>query len=216
MKKIILISLMLTVAILSCKKDETTTPKNTGNDINSQINTFPKEPLNADELLSLIHMREEEKLAHDVYITLYNKWGVNVFSNIAASEQTHTTAIATLLIKYDIEDPASNHAVGYFSDTTLQKLYDQLITQGKETLLDGYKVGATIEDLDIFDLNNWIAKVDNQDITFVYQNLTKGSRNHMRSFYSQIINAGGAYSAQFISQAELDAIINSPKETGSW
>ncbi len=222
MKKIILnvlilsISIALIAALSSCDNEDETLIINTGNDITTQINTFPKEPLNADELHSLIHMREEEKLAHDVYITLYNKWGVNVFTNIAASEQTHTTAIATLLIKYDIEDPASNRAVGHFSDTTLQKLYDQLITQGKETLLDGYKVGATIEDLDIFDLNNWIAKVDNQDITFVYQNLTKGSRNHMRSFYSQIINAGGTYSAQFISQAELDAIINSPKETGSW
>jgi hypothetical protein len=77
-------------------------------------------------------------------------------------------------------------------------------------------VGATIEDLDIFDLNNWLTKVDNQDIQFVYQNLNKGSRNHMRSFYGQVVNAGGTYTAQFITQAELDAIINSTNETGSW
>lgn len=75
-------------------------------------------------------------------------------------------------------------------------------------------MGATIEDLDIYDLNNWSLKADNQDILFVFQNLTKGSRNHMRSFYSQIISSGGSYAAQYISQAELDAIINSPKETG--
>ena len=213
MKKIIIISIAILTAFSSCKKNKDTA---TNNDITSQINAFPKEHLTAEEISSLKWMREEEKLAHDVYITLFNKWDVNIFTNIANSEQTHTNAVLTLLNKYQLTDPVGNNAVGVFSDTTLQNLYKQLVAQGGTSLSDGYKVGATIEDLDIFDLNNWIAKVDNQDIQFVYQNLTKGSRNHMRSFYSQIISAGGSYKAQFISQSELDSIINSPKETGSW
>lgn len=213
MKTIIIISIAIATIFSSCTKDDVITPNN---DITSQINAYPKEPLNADEILSLKWMREEEKLAHDVYITLYSKWNVNVFTNIASSEQTHTNAVLTLLNKYDLTDPVGNNAVGVFSDTTLQDLYLQLVTQGSASIADGFKVGATIEDLDIFDLNSWISKVDNQDIIFVYQNLTKGSRNHMRSFYSQVISSGGFYTAQFISQADLDAIINSPKETGSW
>ena len=180
------------------------------------INAFPKETLNADELLSLKTMREEEKLANDVYLTLYNKWGVNIFTNIASSEQTHTNPVLTLLTKYELADPVGTNAVGVFSDTILQKLYTQLVTQGSTSTLNAFIVGATIEDLDIFDLNNWNSKVDNQDIKYVYQNLTKGSRNHMRSFYGQVTGSGGTYSAQYISQTELDAIINSPKETGSW
>jgi hypothetical protein len=82
--------------------------------------------------------------------------------------------------------------------------------------LAGFVVGATIEDLDIHDLNNWALEIDNQDISFVYDNLNKGSRNHLRSFYSQIISSGGTYSAQFISQTDFDLIVNSPAETGSW
>ena len=31
-------------------------------------------------------MREEEYLAYDVYVTLNNKWGVNIFKNISESE----------------------------------------------------------------------------------------------------------------------------------
>jgi hypothetical protein len=213
MKTILIISIAIATVFSSCKKDDVTNPRN---DITSQINDFAKEPLSAEEILSLKWMREEEKLAHDVYITLFNKWGVNIFTNIAASELTHTNAVLTVLNKYQLTDPVGNNAVGIYSDTTFQNLYTQLVAQGSTSLSDGYKVGATIEDLDIFDLNNWIAKVDNQDIQFVYQNLTKGSRNHMRSFYSQIISAGGSYKAQFISQSELDSIINSPKETGSW
>ena len=91
-----------------------------------------------------------------------------------------------------------------------------MVIQGNTSSLEAFKVGATIEDLDIFDLNNWSARIDNQDIKFVYQNLTKGSRNHLRSFYSQITGKGGSYSAQYISKAEFDSIVNSGKETGSW
>lgn len=213
MKNSVIIAMVIFVLLVSCKKDEAASPNN---DIPTQINAFPKELLNNDETLSLKWMREEEKLAHDVYVTLFNKWGIPIFTNIAASEQTHTNAVLSLLNKYSLPDPVGNNAVGVFSDTTLQNLYTQLVGQGSKSLLDGFKVGATIEDLDIFDLNNWMTKVDNQDIKFVYQNLTKGSRNHMRSFYGQVISSGGTYTAQFISQAELEAIINSPKETGSW
>ena len=213
MKKIAFISIITILTISGCKKDEAAAP---GQNIASQIKAYPIESLNADETASLLYMREEEKLAHDVYITLHHKWGTNMFSNIAASEQTHSEAVLELIKKYGLVDPVGSQAVGVFSDTTLQKIYNQLIIQGNASSLEAFKVGATIEDLDIFDLNNWSARIDNQDIKFVYQNLTKGSRNHLRSFYSQITGAGGSYSAQYISQAEFDSIINSAKETGSW
>ncbi len=208
----IMLSIMFMLAFTSCKKEDVSA----NNDITTQINAYPNEPLSAEEIQSLKIMREEEKLAHDVYVTLFNKWNVNVFSNISSSEQTHTNAISTLLKKYNIADPVGSNGIGVFTDSTLQNLYSSLITEGNKSVLNAFKVGATIEDLDIYDLNNWDTKIDNQDIKYVYQNLNKGSRNHMRSFYSQIINAGGSYTPQFISQAELDAIISTPKETGSW
>lgn len=213
MRTLMIISITLLTALFGCKKEEVVAP---AQDITSQINTFPKEPITADEIQSLKWMREEEKLAHDVYITLYNTWNVNIFTNIASSEQMHTDAVLTLLQKYELPDPVGANAVGVFTDTTLQNLYVQLVNQGNTSILEAFKVGATIEDLDIYDLNQWISKVDNQDLLFVYNNLNKGSRNHMRSFYSQIISAGGTYAAQFITQTELDAILNTPKEKGGW
>lgn len=191
-------------------------PSQPNQDISTQINAFPKEPLSNDEMNSIIFMREEEKLARDVYTTLYDKWGTPIFNNIASSEQTHTTAVSYLLAKYGVADPAGNNTVGAFKDTTLQKLYNQLITQGNASVASAYVVGATIEDLDIHDLKAALVNIDNQDIRFVYDNLTKGSRNHLRSFYDQVVNSGGKYTPQFISQAEFDAIINSPHETGGW
>lgn len=202
---------LLVLSVTSCKKESGKSV-----DIVATINAFPTEELNADELASLSHMREEEKLAYDVYVTLYNKWGVSVFKNISESEETHTEAVNTLLEKYNLADPTENHVLGVFQDSTLQSLYNQLVEQGNISQLEAFKVGATIEDLDIYDLLQWKSKIDNQDINYVFDNLTLGSRNHMRSFYSQIVNAGGTYSAQFISQSELDAIINSDKESGQW
>lgn len=214
----VLVALLFTVA--SCSKDDNLT--NNGNDngninianLQAQITSLPKEPLNSTELTSLSFMREEEKLARDVYITLYNKWGVNIFTNISSSEQTHMESVLLLLNKYSLTDPVGSNAVGVFSNSTLQNLYPQLVAQGNISVLEAYKVGATIEDLDIFDLKNALTAIDNQDIKLVYDMLTKGSRNHMRSFYKNVLNVGGTYTPQYITQAEFDAIINSAMEIG--
>jgi len=186
----------------------------TNSDLAAQVNALPLETLSADERSSLLYMREEEKLARDVYLFLYNQWGTLIFQNIANSEQVHMDAVLHLLNRYSITDPVGNNAPGVFNDVTLQALYMQLTTQGSLSRIEAMRVGATIEDLDIYDLKNALVKVDNQDITLVYNNLMKGSRNHLRSFYSNLLSLGGTYTAQYITQAEFDAIVNSPKETG--
>jgi hypothetical protein len=182
--------------------------------LNSQIATLPMQTISDDESKSLIHMREEEKLARDVYIAMFNKYGLRIFENISSSEQTHTDAILQLLTKYAIKDPVGVNAVGVFTDPGLQALYTSLVNSGNVSILEAYKVGATIEDLDLNDLKNDLLKVDNQDIILVYQMLSKGSRNHMRNFYSNLKSYGFTYLPQFISQSDLDAIINSAMERG--
>lgn len=210
----------LLFSVASCSKDNTPA-KNSNNNGNTnlanlqvQISSLPIEPLSLAESGSLSFMREEEKLARDVYIVLYNKWGVNIFTNISNSEQTHMDAIMMLLNKYSLPDPVGSNSAGVFANPTFQNLYTQLITQGSISIIDAYKVGAAIEDLDIFDLKHALTAIDNQDIKLVYDMLTKGSRNHMRSFYKNILTVSGTYVPQYITQAEFDAIITSPMETG--
>ncbi|MBL0147166.1 MAG: DUF2202 domain-containing protein [Chitinophagaceae bacterium] len=210
------------LALPSCdKNDNSANDKSNNNNGNinivalqTQISALPTEPLNLTELNTLTQMREEEKLARDVYITLYNKWGSNIFNNISTSEQTHMDAILMLLKKYNLPDPVGTNAVGVFTNPAFQTLYIQLVNQGNVSMLEAFKVGATIEDLDINDLQIALLTIDNQDFRLVYDNLTKGSRNHLRSFYKNILNSGGSYIPQYITQTEFDAIINSPMETG--
>lgn len=177
------------------------------------IDSLPKEDLSDYEIASLLHMREEEKLAHDVYVTLFEQWNAPVFERIAASEAQHASAVLHLLEKYELEDPAKEE-LGEFSDETLKALYDQLVAAGQASLIEAYKVGATIEDLDIYDLLDALEQVDNVDIKWIYQNLLKGSRNHMRSFYSLLLLNDVTYVAQYISAEQLEAIISTPRERG--
>jgi hypothetical protein len=176
---------------------------------------YPAGELSAEEVAGLLYMREEEKLAHDVYLTLYEKWGLPIFRNIASSEQTHTEAVKSLLDRYGLEDPAEGNGVGVFTDPALQTLYDQLVNTGDASLAAALRVGATIEEIDILDLEARLTQTDNRDITLVYDNLTSGSRNHLRSFVSTLERqAGEDYQPQYLDQASYDAIVSTGIERG--
>ncbi|MCK5040195.1 MAG: DUF2202 domain-containing protein [Candidatus Aenigmarchaeota archaeon] len=181
---------------------------------NELIQDIPGSQLSDEEIAGLILMREEEKLARDVYNKLGEKWGTNIFTNIAKSEQTHTDAVKVLLNRYNIEDPVKDDSIGVFNSLQLDELYQTLVKQGSLSLLDAFVVGAIIEDLDIKDLNELSAKTDNADIITTYNNLNKGSRNHLRAYIRQIENNGGSYSPKYISQAEFDNIISTEQEKG--
>jgi hypothetical protein len=179
------------------------------------VESLPSESLSEEEQAGLLFMREEEKLARDVYYTLYEKWGLQIFSNIAQSEQTHTEAVRNLLEKYDVSDPVTNEDIGVFANSDLQTLYNDLVERGSASIEEALRVGALIEDLDINDLNQEIAKADNEDIILVYENLTRGSRNHLRSFVSQLTARGDTYTPEYITQAEYDEILSAATERGN-
>jgi len=139
------------------------------------------EDLTETEVDGLIYMREEEKLARDLYLALYEQWGLPLFQNIAGSEQTHTDAVKHLLDVYGIADPAEDTA-GIFTNPDLQALYDELIATGSRSLADALKVGAAIEEIDILDLRAALEEATNPEVRQVYENLLKGSENHLRAF----------------------------------
>jgi len=174
----------------------------------------PPVALTEQEVNDLIHLREEEKLARDVYRYLFDVWGQWIFDNIAASEQQHMDAVKNLLDRYGIEDPVGDDVEGVFANPTLQSLYDSLTAVGALSNVDALYVGATIEDLDIYDIQHMVANTDKPDLLSVYENLMKGSRNHMRSFCGLLETFGESYTAQYLTQEEVDAIVSSDRETG--
>lgn len=164
--------------------------------------------LNDVEAQGLLYMREEEKLARDVYAALYAKWGMAEFQTISQSEQMHMDSLKTLLDRYGLTDPAQAQA-GKFTDPALQALYDNVIAQGSQSVADALKVGGLIEEVDILDLQSRLAQTDNADIQQVYNNLMRGSGNHLRAFANTLsLQTGETYQPQKLSQADYQAILN--------
>ena len=132
----------------------------------------------------LTYMREEEKLARDIYVLLHGLWGSTIFDNISVSEQRHMDAIKSLLDRYGVPDPAAGNAAGVFTNDDLQTLYNDLKDRGRQSLIEALKVGVVIEETDILDLKEGIASTQRKDITKVYSNLLQGSLNHLKAFTS--------------------------------
>jgi hypothetical protein len=176
---------------------------------------YAHEPLSDTEIAAMMYMREEEKLARDVYTALGERWQLPIFGNIAESEGRHTEAVRCLLAKYAVADPAADRAAGEFLNPELQALYTELVARGQTSANDALAVGATIEDLDIRDLNARRAAVNNADILAVFDRLAKGSRNHLRAFTSQLAAAGVTYAPVYLGADAYQQIITSPQEKGS-
>jgi hypothetical protein len=176
------------------------------------ILAIPSEELSQDEKDSILFMREEEKLARDVYLALSEKHNIQVFRNISSSEQTHMDTMKTLIDKYNLTDSMKSDQRGDFNNPEFTKLYNDLVKQGSESQIAALKVGATIEDLDIRDINERLLTIDNQDVRLAFEKLRSGSENHMRAFVKNLKNQGSDYTPQFISITDYEAILASSNE----
>lgn len=133
----------------------------------------------------ILYLIEEEKLAHDVYLTLGNLWGNQIFFNIQSSEVSHQNQVVALLTLYGLADPRSSQ-VGVFANPDLQKLYDQLIAQGSQSVTEAFKAGVAIEETDIADLQLAIDSTQDPELLDVLQTLKRGSENHLQAFNRQL------------------------------
>jgi hypothetical protein len=199
MKNALITTIFLLLALSSCQ--ETESPQN-------------EVVISDAELQTLLFTREEEKLAHDVYVYAFDKYRLQIFQNIASSESTHVLSVLTVMNSYQISDPLlGSTTLGEFTNPTLKQLYSDLTSRVDISLNESIKVGLLIEDLDIYDLENGISETDKPNIKALYSILECGSKNHMRAFYNQAVTAGISYVPEFISQSEYESIVNSPKTT---
>ena len=185
----------------------TLAPRRDGSDLPA-----PVDALSASDEAALLFMREEERLALDVYTVLGETWGLPIFTNIAEAEASHTEAVRVLLERYGLDDPVPSRPDGEFADPTLQAAYDELVALGTSSLLDALRVGAIVEELDIADLRSRPA--DAPDVAQVFAALERGSRNHLRAFVGQLESRGASYEPTHLTQDEVDEILAGDVERG--
>jgi hypothetical protein len=169
-------------------------------------------PLSQAERDDLCQMREEEKIARDVYLTLFERWPLPPFGNISGSEQVHMDAMLALLEKHGLQDPARGLEIGEFRDPKMQALYAQLVAQGLNSPEDAIRVGLLIEELDIADLRAASQRTDKPEILAVYADLERGSRNHLRAFHRWMQRLNVSYAPAHLAREDFIAIAESGHE----
>ena len=169
---------------------------------------FPYGQLNSTEQNSIIQMVQWEKLFAQIYQQFYQQWQHEAFKNIPQNEEKHRKALEALLTKYKLT-PVSNT-----TSASLTKYHDDWIAQGNASLVAALTVSATMEDKYLLELQQALSNkaIDNFDIQFVYQNLAKGSRNHLRNIVNLLKAQQVEYQAHYLTSAEFQEIIHSPQE----
>jgi hypothetical protein len=153
-------------------------------------------------------MREEEKLARDVYLYLYEIHPLRPFLNISKSEQAHMDAIKYLIDTYELVDPVGDNPPGVFMNEDLQELYDKLIEEGSKSREEALKVGALIEEVDIIDLQTELEETaKNEDVIRVFNNLCSASENHLRAFVRVLALYDVDYEPVLLDREEFDRIL---------
>jgi len=187
------------------------TPTSTIEPVEATLTGTPAEPtptIDFEATYGLTYIREEEKLARDVYKVLFDKWESRVFNNIASSEQQHMDAVLPLLSSYFLPDPAADTLPGQFSNSTIQALYDELTAQGILSLSDAFKVAAGIEEIDILDLQHFMEFDLPGDVRLVYENLLTGSYNHLSAFTTVLERqTDEVYTPQYLSPEAYQEIL---------
>ena len=129
------------------------------------------------EKANILYLFEEEKLAHDIYVEMYNLYGAYIFNNISESEQRHMDAVAKLISKYELDDTVVyDNAPGIFTNGVIQGEYDRLLDDGSKSLTYALKVGVAIEIMDIGDIETMLEETEKTDIERVLSNLLAGFR----------------------------------------
>ena len=195
-----------------------------GNNVQSgslvDLSNYPLSTLTDELKNAMAHMGNEERLAYDVYMNLYNYHQENSDTsiyqlyNIAQnSEKRHIATVQELVQRYDLnasdidvvddniteDNNMSNDLIlddmpsGVYDIPEIQELYDSLYEKGIHSQQDALEVGCMVEVTDINDLDSYISLAQNSsasDAEAVFTALRKGSYNHYWAFDSGLKNLG--------------------------
>ncbi|MBJ7469935.1 MAG: DUF2202 domain-containing protein [Solirubrobacteraceae bacterium] len=142
----------------------------------------PAATLTTEQAAALAYLREEEKLARDVYLVLSGTSGDRRFTMIGRSEQQHYDMVGGLLATYGVPDPALGRKPGAFTDPALQDAYDDFVQRGSVSREAALAVGREIERMDLADLAERRAGLPQPDIQAVVDRLAAGSQRHLAAF----------------------------------
>lgn len=186
-----------------------------GQPLLADLTSLPAGDLTEAQAARIAFVREEEKLARDLYRQFAATWRIQAFSKVAEAEQRHFDLMGWLISRYSLDDPAFGQVPGRFTNSSLQALYDELLAIGQESATSAWTVGGIVEETDLVDVEGLEALAPADDLATVAENLARGSRNHLRGFV-QALAAQGATDEPALFDAETyAAIVDAAIERGA-
>ena len=167
--------------------------------------------VDAQTAAALVTLRREEKLAHDVYVTLGAIFDPMPFQRIPHSEVQHAAAMHAVLASHAIADPVEGLPPNRFDDPATQTLYDELVLKGRSDVRSALSVGVEVEELDISGLRAMLASNAPDEIKAVVTQLERASQNHLRAFHRNLTMRGGTYEPKHLAKADFNAILDGPQ-----
>jgi hypothetical protein len=129
----------------------------------------------------LTEMREEERVARDLYTQLGRSSGEAIFTRIAAAEQRHLDAVERLMSSQGMDPDAAGTTVGRYAVPDLQSAYNRWLAAGRASDQAAYKVGVELEKQDIAELKA-LRVASGTTGARVVQALRTGSEHHLAAF----------------------------------
>lgn len=170
--------------------------------------------LSADEIEFQFALREDEKMARDLYTVFAAKYSTAPqIDRIAAAENSHIACVEAVLDYYEISYPAMTAAAGLFEDAKRQAIYNELADKSG-TLLEVYATMAAVEEESVSAYKSVQSEITNENIALVITNMIKASSNHLKAAVCQIIAGGGTYTPLYLSAEEFGTIVNLPYQNG--
>lgn len=162
--------------------------------------------LSPGDAQGIVFIWEEEKVARDLYSSLYLGTNLSIFADLARSEQRHMDQAGMLMDRYGLKAPMTMDP-GVFSNEALEGLYADLLARGRRSEEDALKAAADFEEISIMDLEKEISSARAEDVRVVYQGLLAGSRKHLRSYVGGLQDLGIRYTPEHLSLEEYGEIV---------
>jgi hypothetical protein len=185
MKQKLILTTMLSGFILSgCMANNGNRYTSQQQSILQNNNSYSNQPSSTGIKKSLAYMYDEERLAQEVYLAIYEKQPLQQLSKIASkAEGRHIEEVKRLAQHYGVPTPYQQ--AGRYATSHIQSLYNKLYAKGIRSKKDALEVGCIVEVVDVDDLNNYISEAERfnaKDVVQSYNFLRKGSYNHYWSF----------------------------------
>jgi hypothetical protein len=145
----------------------------------SCLNFVASGTLTQAQRTQLAVMAQDEKLTHDLYAQFAKIYGTRVFSNLAAAEAQHLTALRTLMQRYGVTDPTAGKAAGVFGSASVQASYDQLLAQGRTGQQAALKVAQNLEQQAVARYGGAISGLQAPAAKQVYTHLQAAETRHL-------------------------------------